>query len=552
MADPSQYCYEALDANKSHTTRLARILPSQPDGEIALSLENVSLEEVEGTYDAVSYTWGPPEPCHTVFIDGKHLSLRENIYRFLYHCTKHDFQLTYLWIDSICIDQKNVPEKNAQVAMMGQIFEKAKRVLVWLGSDSEPGHLDQWHDRARSIQRPHDTCWLEELPSLLQEMQDHEVQKLEYDLKLTFCNPYWGRLWIVQEIALAQHAHLILGALLVAVPELLPLTYDWEDHLDMHEATIEKQERALHAIRERLNMIRGVIWKSDLPVVRSSWPLWELVPQYKSSKCEDKRDSIYGLLGMVDLVMPFPVDYNCTKEELFARTLLYFQLEAGLALASFDNISALMDVLHVTAAEIAKFETSMPDYRTKIFRENHMILVLHWNGKVKCCDTDSAIPVGHETPRSPNAEPEKSHEGQYFRRLPLERRAQPKSLLECDDFDIIQRTSLYRDVLLVQRNNTTHTLSVLGLGIDDGEYQGLERQSGRFARLPPQLTARLESHLKASDSGLQDVSEKHRAIELACSVADIACLVEVYQNLNPPIDETETHVADTQSWDTDA
>lgn len=35
-----------------------------------------------------------------------------------------------LWIDSICIDQSNIDEANKQVAMMREIYGKAKVVLA--------------------------------------------------------------------------------------------------------------------------------------------------------------------------------------------------------------------------------------------------------------------------------------------------------------------------------------------------------------------------------------------------------------------------------------
>jgi hypothetical protein len=44
-------------------------------------------------------------------------------------------ETTKLWIDSICIDQSRdaVEERNTQVALMGEIYKCAKRVVVWLG-----------------------------------------------------------------------------------------------------------------------------------------------------------------------------------------------------------------------------------------------------------------------------------------------------------------------------------------------------------------------------------------------------------------------------------
>lgn len=42
-----------------------------------------------------------------------------------------------IWIDAICINQQDDLEKNHQVAMMSDIYQRALRVLVWLGESSE-------------------------------------------------------------------------------------------------------------------------------------------------------------------------------------------------------------------------------------------------------------------------------------------------------------------------------------------------------------------------------------------------------------------------------
>ena len=48
----------------------------------------------------------------------------------------------HIWIDAICINQSdkqsNMEEKNHQVGMMGEIYQSATEVLVWLGE----GELD--------------------------------------------------------------------------------------------------------------------------------------------------------------------------------------------------------------------------------------------------------------------------------------------------------------------------------------------------------------------------------------------------------------------------
>lgn len=46
-----------------------------------------------------------------------------------------------LWVDAICINQGDIPEKNTQVPRMADIFRLAERVVVWLGAESDNSTL---------------------------------------------------------------------------------------------------------------------------------------------------------------------------------------------------------------------------------------------------------------------------------------------------------------------------------------------------------------------------------------------------------------------------
>jgi hypothetical protein len=39
------------------------------------------------------------------------------------------------WIDALCINQENTKEKSNQVALMQDIYQRAERVLTWIGGD---------------------------------------------------------------------------------------------------------------------------------------------------------------------------------------------------------------------------------------------------------------------------------------------------------------------------------------------------------------------------------------------------------------------------------
>ena len=46
-------------------------------------------------------------------------------------------QSLYVWVDAICINQKDVDEKNRQVSIMQEIYQRAKDVHIWLGDGNE-------------------------------------------------------------------------------------------------------------------------------------------------------------------------------------------------------------------------------------------------------------------------------------------------------------------------------------------------------------------------------------------------------------------------------
>lgn len=70
---------------------------------------------------AISHTCGDPELVVPVEVNGQDLWIPQNTADVLCLLTFHQKSRFY-WIDAICIEQDNIPEKNSQVALMGEIF----------------------------------------------------------------------------------------------------------------------------------------------------------------------------------------------------------------------------------------------------------------------------------------------------------------------------------------------------------------------------------------------------------------------------------------------
>lgn len=137
---PPQYQHFPIDGPRS-----IRVLELQPAADAAApvhcKLKSISLDDFpkwSANYMALSYTWDGQSPSCEVNCDGGTLLITPNCNEAMRQLRSTAETIT-LWIDSICIDQTPgaVYERNVQVALMGDIYKSAARVVVWLGPSNE-------------------------------------------------------------------------------------------------------------------------------------------------------------------------------------------------------------------------------------------------------------------------------------------------------------------------------------------------------------------------------------------------------------------------------
>ncbi|KAF2189293.1 hypothetical protein K469DRAFT_507956, partial [Zopfia rhizophila CBS 207.26] len=81
----------------------------------------------------LSYQWGNPKRnLRKIQCNGVSFLVTSNLYSALVHLRNPDSDIS-LWIDTICIDQKNDHEKGNQVQRMGEIYCRSKGTIIWLG-----------------------------------------------------------------------------------------------------------------------------------------------------------------------------------------------------------------------------------------------------------------------------------------------------------------------------------------------------------------------------------------------------------------------------------
>ena len=128
--------------------RLLRVDPF--DSEIPIvNIFEVSLDKPP-IYNALSYTWGVPQSDCAILCNGQPLIVTPNCRAALLRLRQNADYLT-LWIDSICIDQTSVSEKSVQIPLMGEIYSRTDKVLIWLGEESLESNLALDHLRRAAV-----------------------------------------------------------------------------------------------------------------------------------------------------------------------------------------------------------------------------------------------------------------------------------------------------------------------------------------------------------------------------------------------------------------
>jgi hypothetical protein len=135
----SEHRYSPL--SEQGNIRLVRLMPHEDEkAPLQCQLFEYPLQrQGEGThlYEALSYVWGSEHNRQTIYIqsdnkDNDRLLVTANLHAALSHL-RDRFVERIIWIDAICINQKDNIEKGQQVQSMAKIYAKANRVTVWLG-----------------------------------------------------------------------------------------------------------------------------------------------------------------------------------------------------------------------------------------------------------------------------------------------------------------------------------------------------------------------------------------------------------------------------------
>ncbi|KAH7351367.1 heterokaryon incompatibility protein-domain-containing protein [Rhexocercosporidium sp. MPI-PUGE-AT-0058] len=284
--EPPMFEYRPLNAAR----REIRLLVLHPSTDMldfftyTCSLIYVSMDE-DPDYEALSYVWGSEGNKQKILIDGRQLSVTLNLAEALDHL--HDSHRTRkLWVDAICINQKDIPERNQQVLCMTEIYARARNVVVWIGLLGRPT-LDLLHrleDQTPEDQtQEHLKGWtasgsrIKGDPSGMNEEDKRLLSELAR-------NPWFGRVWVIQEVAVAREVIVQAGR----------TTICWS----VFSAALEKCINNL----EMKSIIEAVDTINTIRSARSQEPyemdLFVLLERFRHCLATDERDKVFALLGL--------------------------------------------------------------------------------------------------------------------------------------------------------------------------------------------------------------------------------------------------------------
>ncbi|KAF2870087.1 heterokaryon incompatibility protein-domain-containing protein, partial [Massariosphaeria phaeospora] len=102
---------------------------------VSCELLTVSLKD-RPIYDALSYVWGDPKITRPIRVNGQVAQVTVNLEAALRRIQQPDYQVR-VWVDAVCVNQRDESERSSQVAFMKEIYSNARMVYAWLGEEGE-------------------------------------------------------------------------------------------------------------------------------------------------------------------------------------------------------------------------------------------------------------------------------------------------------------------------------------------------------------------------------------------------------------------------------
>lgn len=265
-----------------------------------------------GDFEALSYTWGYEGDARSILVNGLRRNVPKNLeeaLRALRNLKETRLGMCY-WVDSLCIDQENVQERNEQVKRMREIYGRARAVIVWLGQEEQMDRI--------AVQTMRHLCRNPYVENTLQLPED--LLLAGWPALFAFIQkPYWNRSWIIQELAMNHNSTLILCGKFKLTRRMIRLGAVYcQELLQTSEDQSYRYEHDLEldawAMASRMHRLASLTFNPNVEV-----SLDRLLNIVRRADATDKKDKVYSILGLLDPAVSADVnpDYSLSEQQVY-------------------------------------------------------------------------------------------------------------------------------------------------------------------------------------------------------------------------------------------
>ncbi|KAK6435373.1 hypothetical protein LTR95_008437 [Oleoguttula sp. CCFEE 5521] len=317
FGEPYEYDTDAVRLPEGEKSfRLLQILPGHYADAVHCTLQAYTLA-ASPPYEALSYCWGDVPGHEKILIDGRIMIVTKSLRAALRWLRKPNTRRR-LWVDAVCINQADVVERSAQVAIMGDIYRRATQTTIWLGAPGTNSHqaFTATAGLARTAANP--GCIPRDLGAvnitymlacmLTSEYaagkqsgttndlpQDSRALEALRDAMHGITDRAWfERVWVVQEVALATQAVVVCGS------DTLP----WTDFLTgtalgFRLGAWETNMMGFVPAPEPMFPVMIAQSHREPTVQQSAATFLGLLHEYRLREATNPVDKVYSMLGLV-------------------------------------------------------------------------------------------------------------------------------------------------------------------------------------------------------------------------------------------------------------
>ncbi len=339
----SRACAECAHYHPLPTTaryiRVMRLHPGHEDEPLRCALHNIDLDDPEilDRYWALSYTWGDASDTCDMSVrccEGEYytFAITRTLAAALQQLRRSD-KWTSLWVDQICIDQSSLTERQTQVTLMKSIYEKASKVIAWLGPAADDSDLAilKLKETSAMLGDYHDSDYFKMTrnlisagPKILGEPEPDMVRAWQA-VNALFSRSWWERIWILQEASALDFE----DTLVTCGSKELPF-------LDLTWCLLLFEVIELEFYRIEELKFLGDVYTADVRrIIRFKNErhgnrrrrIFDLLSEFGINQASDHRDKINSLLSFAsDVCDPgyeLVADYSCPTTAMFTNLVIW-------------------------------------------------------------------------------------------------------------------------------------------------------------------------------------------------------------------------------------